>query len=72
MEKITGNEPAHPHGAWGQQTGTGLTIRQEFAKTALQGICSKQGSLDSYDWNFLAKHSVKAADALISELNKEK
>lgn len=69
MEKkiITGNEPALPHGAWGQQTGTGLTIRQHFAAMAMQGLmaCTAVGKAKEF-----AKSSIEMADALIIELNK--
>jgi hypothetical protein len=71
MEKqpITGNEPAQPAGAWGQQTGTGLTIRQDFAAKALPGILAGY-TTTTPDPVLVAKLAVKCADALIAELNK--
>lgn len=75
---ITGNEPAMPHGAWGQQTGTGLTIRQHFAAMVMQGILSNpvyaQITLDKIPEHkqaeFVSQVAIEQADALISELNK--
>lgn len=78
---ITGNEPAMPatssefdvfvgdHSVYH----TGLTIRQKFAAMAMQGILS---SCDPDNNPFIspvdcAVQSVKCADALINELNKQ-
>jgi len=66
--KLTGNEPAMPHGAWGQQTGTGLTIRQHFAAMAMQGIVSNPSHVGGY--LSASVEAVKQADALIAELTK--
>lgn len=60
---------------------TGMTIRQQFAMAAMQGlICqanSSESAQDKYTCNggrveptTLAKCSVEMADALIAELNK--
>lgn len=53
-------------------TNTGLTIRQQFAMVAMQGILSNHCLIDSTEWVWLASNSVSIADALIEELNKEK
>jgi hypothetical protein len=78
---ITGNEPAMPakvdeyDNFLGDITTntTGLTIRQKFAAMAMQGILS---SCDPDNNPFIspvdcAVQSVKCADALINELNKQ-
>lgn len=55
-KQITGDEPAMI-----------LTIRQEFAARAMQGLLSDVSmSMDS-----TIRTAVKIADALIAELNKE-
>lgn len=79
VQKLTGNEPAMSTDWLNPQTGnvesaTGLTIRQEFAKAAMQGLIA------STDWNesvatdgFItrgAELSVIYADELIKALNK--
>lgn len=67
--KITGNEPANPIiYRINENVHTGLTIRQQFAMAAMQGILSTPQGLDSeLD---VARKSVRYADALINELNK--
>ena len=50
---------------------TGLTKREYFAAMAMQGI-SANASLTSTSFEKIAEWSVKQADALIEELNKEK
>jgi len=45
----------------------GITIRQEFAKAAMQGILSDPSS---YDLTKIAALAVVCADNLIAELNK--
>lgn len=64
-----GNEPASPHGAWGQQTGTGLTKREYFAAIALTSII---GDERNYTVGYYAAMAVEASDALIEQLNKQK
>ena len=71
-KKITGDEPANI-----------LTIRQEFAARAMQGILSntklydtiiEESNTDSgimLREEIVAKESLMHADALIAELNKE-
>lgn len=78
MAKITGHEPAMPNGAYGQQTGTGLTIRQYYAGLAMQGLMADsvyaQMILDkvpsSMAADFLSEAAVESADSLIKKLNK--
>ena len=92
MEKITGNEPAYAKSAFYHQdvgidyAQTGLTIRQQFAAMAMQGIMGSFGGnaqmfkmqmeyfAERYpnDTMFVAcaKEAVIAADALINALNK--
>lgn len=49
---------------------TGLTVRQEFAKAAMQGFCANP-AVDTWDSAKTARVSAEYADALIDELNKE-
>lgn len=71
---ITGNEPAMPI----KDEACGLTIRQQFAMAAMQGMlanangCMTQGSSRSFNPETLATCAVNQADALITELNKQK
>jgi len=46
--------------------------RVKIATAAMQGIVSNHHIIDSDNWKWLAENSVKVADALIAELNKEK
>lgn len=76
MEKITGNEPSYSllEGlSKNESVIPGLTIRQQFAAMAMQGLFAGLYSvpdLTGWDIDMIAKDSVKAADALIAELNK--
>ncbi len=63
--QITGDEMAYPDPF---KESTGLTIRQEFAARAINGILAK-GSFNGDILN-AAKEAVRIADALILELNK--
>jgi len=82
---ITGNEPAMPcaiefdkkddFGQWNKsiKTNLGLTIRQQFAAMAMQGIlsaCNMDAALTTQFIKLTAEESVAMADALIFELNK--
>lgn len=70
MEKITGDENAYPlYGPDVTSNELGLTIRQHFAAMAMQGIASNQSMINTDNWEWLAKASVNAADALITALN---
>jgi len=77
MNKITGNEPAMPMTAEATQsihTGfgySGLTIRQEFASRAMQGLCANSIPGEQHMPANLAKEAVEYADALIIALNGE-
>lgn len=69
---ITGDEPATGYGFANEQSHAdykGLTIRQQFSMAAMQGLCA--GTLN-INHEKIAIISVKCADALIIELNKEK
>lgn len=73
MDIITGNEPAMPHPV--HEGRSGLSIRQHFASMAMSGILTNSEMVNdkddrSVEWTAVA--SVKFADALIAELNKEK
>lgn len=57
------------HPVSGECENGGLTKREYFAAMAMQGIVSNHTMLDSDNWEWLAKSSVIAADALIKELN---
>ena len=67
--KITGNEPAYP--VFDEEMDImrlGLTIRQQFAMAAMQGMIAGK-----YEGNGIiddCKVAVKYADALIAELNR--
>lgn len=73
---ITGNEPARPtdllmldkDGYGDRVEFPGLTIRQQFAMAAMQGLLS---NTEYANLNSMAEISVQSADALIAELNKE-
>ena len=50
----------------------GLTTRELFAAMAMQGFCASTAGNDFiFDIKDIARSSVKCADALIEELNKE-
>lgn len=74
---ITGNEPANAIVIPSYENTSiegGLTIRQEFAAMAMQGLFSSMNR-DDFPPNlenveYCAKLGVTAADALIKELNK--
>lgn len=74
MSKISPNDPAMPTLFYNEITGqanghsAGLTIRQEFAVRAMQGIISS--GVNHYSAGGVAKVAVEFADALINELNK--
>ncbi|NEM96191.1 hypothetical protein [Pontibacter burrus] len=79
--KITGNEPAYPLASEelsdrfheGIDNLSGLTIRQQFAMAAMQGLCATTGPDKEVSQNLaqtFAKEAVLCADALIAELNK--
>ena len=50
---------------------TGLTKREYFAAKAMQGIVGNHLMIDTDNWQWLSENAVKAADALIKELNKQ-
>jgi len=62
---IDPNAPAYPHGAYGQQTGTGITIRTMIAAGIMANI-----SHEYQDQHAAARDAVEATDYLIQELNK--
>ncbi len=65
--KITGNEQAYPNVSY-----AGLTIRQAFAMTAMQGLITTISSYVPLTEDFarvIAKESIIMSDALIAELN---
>lgn len=63
MDKTKPNDMAFP---LSDDTGfdTGLTKREYFAATAMQGLCAADADLE-----FLTEESVNLADKLIMELN---
>lgn len=74
---ITGNEPSYPIKKHTTADAPGLTIRQQFAMAAMQGMLSNSYGYDSgvkpysmMSYKELAENAVTAADALIAELNK--
>ena len=70
---ITGNEPAMPQLTYNRKTGKadgfelGLTKREYFAARAMQGMLH----VPPVNLERVAELSVKAADAIIAELNKQ-
>jgi hypothetical protein len=50
----------------------GLTKREYFASIAMQGMLANNAEGNT-EWNYeiIAKHSCKAADALINQLNQK-
>lgn len=76
-KKITGNEPAfaNPGNRFAaddiQNSSDGTTIRQYFAAMAIQGLLASK-DVDAFgDMVSVAQQSIIAADALITELNKQ-
>ncbi len=83
--KITGNEPAKPitHDGFPSELDIvlkntnmpcmGLTIRQQFAMAAMQGLCNGKitGDIKKGECVDIAECAVIIADRLIIELNKE-
>ncbi len=78
--KITGNESAMPWNTTESYNPImgGLTIRQQFAMAAMQGILAKESFTErianeneQYLANQIAVAAVVMADNLIAELNKE-
>jgi len=76
-KKLTGEEPAMPQdydtvrqGMAEKEQCTGLTIRQHFAAMAMQGMLAACNGCTGDHLGNLASCSVKAADALIEQLNK--
>ena len=57
-------------GQYAPEAFTGLTKREMFAMAAMNGIMSN--SNDRYTYEQLAWHAVAQADALLSELEKQK
>lgn len=73
MPKITGDEPALPSGMYGQQTASGLTIRQLFTALALCGYNANANLFNTDSETTLAakmKRSEQDAQALIDQFNK--
>lgn len=64
---INPNDPAFPI----KDEAAGLTIRQEFAKAAMQGLCADRHTSDTQGSpEMIASMAAAVADALINELNK--
>ena len=77
--KITGNEPASPTLFYDEITGkpngfsVGLTIHQELAKAAMQGMCSNIDPLKEHfdeTWYRIAEKADRMATVMIWQLNK--
>ncbi len=70
------NEPAYPVPATEHTPPVyGLTIREHFAAMAMQGLlASRERYADHWriEWNSIASCAVKQADALLTELAKER
>lgn len=48
---------------------SGLTLREEFARSAMVGLLSCYADLN-FPENMVAAYAIEQADAMISELNK--
>lgn len=80
MAQINPNDPTFPTLSY--QTSSGISIRTQLAAMAMTGLLSNQTVIESIANNEkgdptrtaqnVAKSSVRFADALIEELNKEK
>ena len=64
--KVDATAPAYPHGACGQQTGTGMDIRTKIAAGILASLLTR----DYKDYHVAVENAVEATDLLIKELNK--
>jgi hypothetical protein len=61
----------HPDGGMSTQK-DGLTKREYFASMAMQGMLANNAEGNTeWDYETIAKHSCKAADALINQLNQK-
>ncbi len=78
MTPIDPHDPAFAHSGHSGPASrcspqTGLTIRAEFAKAAMQGLLGNKGIIDTFDGaTQVAAFAVEAADALIEALNQPK
>jgi hypothetical protein len=66
--KTDQNEPIYPEKDWANVPTFGLTKREYFVAMAMQGLCALPIQLSI---NEITEFSVRVADALIVELNKE-
>ena len=64
---IAGDKPAFP--GLSIEARTGLSKREYFAGLAMQGLFADPGTVGNSSED-MAKYAVKAADALLAELNK--
>jgi len=74
---ITGNEPINAIVSLNATDCPGLTIRQYYVGLAIQGICVANlkeiwGGVYTPAPEYISQFAVQFADALISELNKNK
>lgn len=67
--KINPNDPAMPHP--NHEGMSGLSIREELAARAMQGIIASWPTDAAINHEEIAEESVLMADALIEELNKD-
>jgi hypothetical protein len=67
---VNGDTPVSIHGYC--PTGTGLTVRQQFAAMIAQGFAANPHAFEEWGSARQAVEAVKFADALIAELNKPK
>ena len=70
------DKPAFPSEIWDEDKGlevmhSGMTLRQYYAGLAMQGFASLRDGDILPSYKEIAYESVKYADALISELEKE-
>lgn len=71
MVKITGEENATGYGCTTYEV-HGVTIRQEFAMVAMQGLLSNVYIISAHgseNAKWIAEHAVYQADSLIKALN---
>lgn len=50
---------------------SGLTKREEFARSAMQGLLSNPSQIYTTDFEWVAKHAIAYADELLKQLSNE-
>ena len=66
MDKINDGGPAFPVGSGDMRDPVGMTLRDYFAAKAVQGYCSREGSIDC-NADDTAADAYAIADAMLKE-----